>query len=71
MIKRTCDRISKGQRQRRSCREKANVVRTRQDAQVPRKRQRGRQKTRWKESCKSDMESVGLKVEDVLDRTKW
>ena len=36
-----------------------------------RKRQRGRQKTRWKDLCKREMESVGLKEEDVLDRTKW
>ena len=33
-------------------------------------RRRGRQKTRWKDSCKRDMESVGLK-EDVLYRTRW
>ena len=33
-------------------------------------RRRGRQKTTWKDSCKRDMESVGLK-EDVLERTKW
>ena len=41
------------------------------DAPVPGKRRRGRQKTRWKDSCKRDMESMGLKEEDVLDRTKW
>ena len=35
-----------------------------------RKRRKGRQKTRWKESCERDMESVELKEEDVLDRTK-
>ena len=29
------------------------------------------QKTRRKASCKTDMESVGLKVEDVLERTMW
>ena len=40
------------------------------DAPVPGKRRRGRQKTRWKDSCKRDMESVVLKEEDVLDRTK-
>ena len=28
-------------------------------------------KTRWKDSCKRDMESVGLKEEDALDWTKW
>ena len=41
------------------------------DAPVPGKRRRGRQTTRWKDSCKGDRESVGLKEEDVLDRTKW
>ena len=33
------------------------------------KRRRGRQKTRWKDLCKRDMESVGLREEDILDRT--
>ena len=37
------------------------------DAPVPGKRRRGRQKTRWKDLCKRDMESVELK-EDVSDR---
>ena len=41
------------------------------DATVPGERRRGRQKTRWKDSCKRYMESVWLKEEDVLDRTKW
>ena len=27
--------------------------------------------TRRKDSCKSDMESAGLKEKDALDRTKW
>ena len=31
----------------------------------------GRQKTRWKDSCNGDMESVGLKKEDARDGTKW
>ena len=35
------------------------------DAPVPGKKRRGRQKTRWKDSCKRDMESAGLKEEDV------
>ena len=39
-------------------------------APVPRKRQRGIQKIRWKDSCKRYMERVGLKEEDALDRTK-
>ena len=41
------------------------------DAALPGKRRRGRQKTTWKEACKRDMESVGLKEEDAQDRTKW
>ena len=28
-------------------------------------------KTRWKDLCKRYMESVQLKVEDILDSTKW
>ena len=40
------------------------------DAPVPGKRRRGRQKTRWKDLCKMDMENVGLK-EGAVDRTKW
>ena len=40
-------------------------------APVPGKRRRGRQTTRRKDLCKRDMESVGLKVADVLDRTTW
>ena len=34
------------------------------------KRLRGIQKTRWKDLCNRDMESFGLKEEDVMDRTK-
>ena len=41
------------------------------DAPVPGKRWKGRQKTRWKDSGERNRESVGLKEEDVLDRTKW
>ena len=41
------------------------------DAPVTCKRQRGRQNTMWKDSYKTDMESEGLKEEDVLDRTTW
>ena len=48
-----------------------HVLRRMLDTPVPGKRRRGRQKTRWKDSCKRDMGSVGLKAEDVLDRTKW
>ena len=37
------------------------------DALVTGKRRRGRQKTRRKDFCNRDMESVCLKVEDVMD----
>ena len=37
---------------------------------VPGKRGSGRQKTMWKDLCNRDMESVGLKVEDVMDRSR-
>ena len=47
-----------------------HVPRSMSDAPVPGKRWSGRQKTWWKVSCKRDMESMGLKEEDVLDGTK-
>ena len=50
----------------RRARAKKNV-----DGPVPGKRWGGIQKTRCKDSCKRDPESLGLKEEDVLDRTKW
>ena len=52
-------------------RDEANMLRRMLDAPVPGNRLNGRQKTKWKYSCKRDMESVWLKEEDVLDRTKW
>ena len=59
----------------RTCQEKGQRARVTKNGRftstVPGKRRRGRQKTRWKDSCKRDMESAGLKEEDVLDRTKW
>ena len=44
----------------RRARVKNSVICTRN---VPGKRRRGRQKTRWKDSCKIEMESVDLKEE--------
>ena len=38
---------------------------------VPAQGKRRRERNRWKDSCKSDMESVGLKEEGILYRTKW
>ena len=34
------------------------------DSSIPGERRKGRQKTRWKDSCKS----VGLKADDELDK---
>ena len=48
-VVRTC--YEKGRRER--------ILRRMLDAQVPGNRRRGRQKTRWKDSCKRDMVSVG------------
>ena len=52
--------------------EEGNMLRRIADVSVPGKRWRGRQKTRWKDSC-TDMESayIGQEVEDVMDMTKW
>ena len=52
-------------------RDEGHVLRRMLDVPVAGKRRRGRPKTRWKDSCKRDMVSVGLKEEDVLDRTMW
>ena len=49
------------------------MLRTILDAPEPGKGRRVRQKTKWKDSCKRDMESVGLNVrkQGLLGRTKW
>ena len=52
-------------------RHEGHMLRRMLDAPVPGQGQIGRQKTMWKDWCKSDMESVELKEEDVLDRAKW
>ena len=49
-------------------RDEGHELRRMLEAPVPGKRRRGRQKTRWKDSCK--IESVVLKEEDALGRTK-
>ena len=48
-------------------RDKAQVLRRMVDEPVPGKIQRGRQESRWKDSCKRYTKSMGLK--DALDRT--
>ena len=39
-------------------------------APVPGKRRREKQKTRWKDSCKRDLKSVGLNEEDIYRVTR-
>ena len=38
---------------------------------IPGKRKRGRPKTRWKDVCKRDMQTVGLREGDAGDRAYW
>ena len=38
---------------------------------IPGKRKRGRPKTRWKDVCKRDMQTVGLRERDEGDRAYW
>ena len=35
------------------------------------KRKRGRSKKTWKKQVEEEMEKIGLKKEDVLNRDKW
>ena len=51
------------------CSEEGHVLRRMVDVPVPGKRRRGRRETRYKDSCQRDVESVGLKVENLLGRT--
>ena len=51
-------------------RDEGHVLRRMLDAPVPGKRRRGRQKTRWKDLCKRDMESVRLKGRG-RQNTRW
>ena len=49
--------------------ENMHVLRRKVDAPVPGNRRR--QQIRWKESCKVNMESVGLKHAGFICGTKW
>ena len=52
-------------------REEGQVLRGIVDVPVPGKKWRGIQKTTRKTFCKTDLKSVVLKVDGVLDRTPW
>ena len=51
--------------------EEDHVVRRVMTKAIPGKRKRGRPKTRWKDVCKRDMQTVGLKEGDEGDRAYW
>ena len=51
--------------------EEDHVVRRVMTKAIPGKRKRGRPKTRWKDVCKSDMQTVGLGEGDEGDRAYW
>ena len=51
--------------------EEDHVVRRVMTKAIPGKRKRGRPKTRWKDVCKRDMQTVGLREDDEGDRAYW
>ena len=51
--------------------EEDHVVRRVMTKTIPGKRKRGRPKTRWKDVCKRDMQTVGLREGDEGDRAYW
>ena len=50
---------------------RSDVVRRVMTKAIPGKRKRGRPKTRWKDVCKRDMQTVGLREGDEGDRAYW
>ena len=51
--------------------EEDHVVKRVMTKAIPGKRKRGRPKTRWKDVCKRDMQTVGLREGDEGDRAYW
>ena len=51
--------------------EEDHVVKRVTTKAIPGKRKRGRPKTRWKDVCKMDMQTVGLREGDAGDRDYW
>ena len=51
--------------------EEDHVVKRVMTKAIPGKRKRGRPKTRWKDVCKRDMHTVGLREGDEGDRAYW
>ena len=48
-----------------------HVVRIVRTKAIPGTSKRGRPKTRWKDVCKRDMQTVGLRESDEGDRAYW
>ena len=40
-------------------------------ADIQRKRKRGRPRTRWKDACQRDLQSIGLRAGEETDRAMW
>ena len=55
----------------RSCLPEDHVVKRVMTKAIPGKRKRGRPKTRWKDVCKRDMQTLGLREGDEGDRAYW
>ena len=51
--------------------EEDHLVRRVMTKAIPGKRKRGRPKTRWKDVCKRDMQTVGLREGDEGERAYW
>ena len=51
--------------------EEDHVVRRVMTKAIPGKRKRGRPKTMWKDVCKRDMQTVGLREDDAGYRAYW
>ena len=52
-------------------REEEHAVRRVMTEEIPGKRKRGRPKTRWKDVCRRDMQTVGLRAAEEEDRAYW
>ena len=48
-----------------------SVLRVALDLEVSGKRKQGRPKKIWKNQVEEQMDKIGLKKEDALNRTKW
>ena len=52
-------------------RDDGHVLRKAMEFEVKSKSKRGRPKKTWKKQAKKEIKSVGLEMEDTLNRTRW